>query len=327
MTATAGERMYPILPCRDLDEAIGFYEALGFERTYRQVRPNPHAVVARGDLQVHLAGIEGFDPEGSYASVIIVVPDPDALYTSFAAGLRAAYGRLPVSGIPRMVRPRKRWGTVYGFSVVDVGGNWLRFSRIGDTEEAVDASEPGLAKGVDVAARLADSHGDDAGGLATLERALAKYPDAPAIERARALAYRADLAIRLDRPELARASLDEIGALDLDDGRAGRPRGRAGPRRGPAPMTDIEVTSRTGSDGWTASVVVTDPDGSSSRHEVTVTRAVLERLAPGADDPVDLVRRSFAFLLEREPKESILRSFDLPEIGRYFPEYERTIAS
>ncbi len=83
-------------------------------------------------------------------------------------------------------------------------------------EEAVDESEPGLAKGVDVAARLADSHGDDAGGLATLERALAKYPDAPAIERARALAYRADLAIRLDRPELARASLDEIRELDLD---------------------------------------------------------------------------------------------------------------
>ena len=45
---------------------------------------------------------------------------------------------------------------------------------------------------------------------------LAKYPDAPAIERARALAYRADLAIRLDRPELAQASLDEIRALDLD---------------------------------------------------------------------------------------------------------------
>jgi len=217
MTATANARMYPILPCRDIDEAIGFYEALGFERTFRQVRPNPHAVVARDELQVHLAGIENFDPEGSYASVIIVVPDPDALYASFAAGLRAAYGRLPVSGIPRMVRPRKRWGTVYGFSIVDVGGNWLRFSRIGDTEEAVDSYEPGLAKAVDVAARLADAHGDDVGGLATLERALAKHADAQPIDRARALAYRADLAIRLDRRPLARASLDEIATLDLED--------------------------------------------------------------------------------------------------------------
>ena len=91
-------------------------------------------------------------------------------------------------------------------------------------------------------------------------------------------------------------------------------------------MTDIVVTSRTQPDGWISTVVVTDPDGSSSRHDVTVTRAVLDRLASGADDPVDLVRRSFVFLLEREPKESILRSFDLPVIGRYFPDYERAIA-
>jgi hypothetical protein len=28
------------------------------------------------------------------------------------------------------------------------------------------------------------------------------------------------------------------------------------------------------------------------------------------------------FLLEREPKESILTEFELPLIGRYFPEYE-----
>jgi len=37
------------------------------------------------------------------------------------------------------------------------------------------------------------------------------------------------------------------------------------------------------------------------------------------------VRRSFEFLLEREPKESILTRFDLSLISRYFPEYEREI--
>ena len=47
--------------------------------------------------------------------------------------------------------------------------------------------------------------------------------------------------------------------------------------------------------------------------------------APLPADPVDLVRHSFAFLLEREPKTSILRRFDLTVIGRYFPEWERTI--
>ena len=211
-----GERMYPILPCPDVDEAIAFYEALGFTRTYRQVRPNPHAVVERDDMGIHLAGIDGFVPADSYASVIIVVPDPDALHASFAAGLRAAYGKLPVAGIPRMVRPRKRWGTVYGFSVVDVGGNWLRFSRLGDTEDAVEAAEAGLPRVVDVAARLADAKGDDAGALATLERGLARHADAPAIERARALLYGAELAVRLDRRDQAAASLEAVAALDLD---------------------------------------------------------------------------------------------------------------
>lgn len=39
----------PLLPCADIDEAVSFYEALGFRRTYRQVRPNPYAVVELGE--------------------------------------------------------------------------------------------------------------------------------------------------------------------------------------------------------------------------------------------------------------------------------------
>lgn len=76
--------------------------------------------------------------------------------------------------------------------------------------------------------------------------------------------------------------------------------------------------------GWTCAVTIGGP-GTPTTHEVTVTTADLERLAPGAVSPEDVVHRSFAFLLGREPKESILRRFDLPLIGRYFPEYERAI--
>ncbi len=90
-------------------------------------------------------------------------------------------------------------------------------------------------------------------------------------------------------------------------------------------MSTIDVTTTPAADGWTCRVRVTDADGSTAEHEVAVSHADLDRLAPGAADPTDLVRRSFAFLLEREPKESILRRFDLPVIGRYFPAYEREI--
>ncbi|TAK02675.1 MAG: hypothetical protein EPO36_01550 [Chloroflexota bacterium] len=68
-----------------------------------------------------------------------------------------------------------------------------------------------------------------------------------------------------------------------------------------------------------------DDDGSRTSHDVSVSREDVARLSPGATDPTDLVRRSFEFLLAREPKESILRTFELPAIGRYFPEYESTI--
>jgi hypothetical protein len=92
-------------------------------------------------------------------------------------------------------------------------------------------------------------------------------------------------------------------------------------------MDDVDEVgvrcSRT-DDGWACDVQVRGV-GSETTHHVTVERAVLERLAPGSSDPTALVERSFRFLLEREAKESILRSFDLPLIGRYFPEYEKRI--
>ena len=214
----ANERTYPCLPCRDVDEAIAFYEALGFTRTYRQLRPNPCAVVAREDFHVHLFGIPDFDPAVSYGSVIVTVPDPDALYNSFAAGLRAVYKKLPTTGIPRILRPRKKFGTVYSFNVVDVGGNWLRISKSGDTEsQAADDEASGLAGFINVAARLGDAHGDDAKALRTVESGLAKYPDAPALDRARAYLYRAELAVRLQNQALAERSLTAMESLELSE--------------------------------------------------------------------------------------------------------------
>lgn len=214
----ANERTYPCLPCRDLDEAISFYEALGFTRTYRQLRPNPYAIVVREQFQVHLFGIPDFDPVDSYGSVIVVVPDPDALYQAFANGLRAAYKKLPTVGIPRILRPRKKFGTVRGFSVVDVGGNWLRISKAGESQTQDEAEKSsGLAQIVDVTARLGDAHGDETKALKTLQNGLSRYTDAPVVDRARALLYQAELALRLGDHTLARSSLSTVRALEMDD--------------------------------------------------------------------------------------------------------------
>ena len=91
-------------------------------------------------------------------------------------------------------------------------------------------------------------------------------------------------------------------------------------------MATISVTcDGDQASGWVCTVTLTDGAREVSRHEVRVRRADLDRLAPGATNPEALVTASFAFLLEREPPESILRSFDLTDIGRYFPEYESEI--
>jgi hypothetical protein len=214
----ANERTYPILPCRELDESIAFYESIGFKRTYRQIRPNPSAVVALEEIQIHLFGIEGFNPADSYGSVIIVVPDPDSLYQDFAARLRKTYGKLPVAGIPRILRPRKKYGTVRGFTVVDPGGNWLRIYKLGDSEQEDSAEKAeGLAQIIYVAARLGDARGDEALALKTLESGLTRFPEATAVERVKALLYRAELAVRTKDLALARSSLTAAKSLELTE--------------------------------------------------------------------------------------------------------------
>jgi hypothetical protein len=62
-----------------------------------------------------------------------------------------------------------------------------------------------------------------------------------------------------------------------------------------------------------------------SLHRVTLNPEHCNRLTGGKITPVELVRRSFEFLLKRESKESILRDFDLQVISHYFPEYEQHI--
>lgn len=92
-------------------------------------------------------------------------------------------------------------------------------------------------------------------------------------------------------------------------------------------MTELEIICRRSGDGgdWTCDVTVDVEGGATTHHAVSVAADDLARLDPPARDPHLLVDRSFRFLLERESNTSILRSFNLLEIGRYFPEYEQTI--
>ncbi len=85
----------------------------------------------------------------------------------------------------------------------------------------------------------------------------------------------------------------------------------------------IEVR-RMSEDDFAFEVIVREENGE-TRHHVTISKQTCERLTDGKHAPERCVEAAFRFLLEREPKESILRGFRVTEIARYFPEYEREI--
>lgn len=86
-------------------------------------------------------------------------------------------------------------------------------------------------------------------------------------------------------------------------------------------MESVEITSTLETDtGWEFTVRVADYS-----YTVLLSDAYYEQLTAGSVPPENLIRRSFAFLLEREPVGSILPEFELPLINKYFPDFEATI--
>ena len=63
-------------------------------------------------------------------------------------------------------------------------------------------------------------------------------------------------------------------------------------------------------------------DTPTTTHTVTVTDQSLSDLSDSNVTKTQLLEFSFRFLLEREPNTSILSSFDINVISRYFSDYK-----
>lgn len=87
---------------------------------------------------------------------------------------------------------------------------------------------------------------------------------------------------------------------------------------------DVDVTIKR-LEGHQFDVVVRQ-GSSTTQHRVQLPAGMADDHRLAGVDHDELVRESFAFLLEREPATSILPEFDLDVIGRYFPEYPEEIA-
>jgi hypothetical protein len=86
----------------------------------------------------------------------------------------------------------------------------------------------------------------------------------------------------------------------------------------------IEVRRISESGRLDFEVVVREEEGE-TRHHVTISRETYERLTAGKHTPERCLEAAFRFLLDREPKESILGRFDVAVISRYFPDFEREL--
>jgi hypothetical protein len=87
-------------------------------------------------------------------------------------------------------------------------------------------------------------------------------------------------------------------------------------------MNDIAISVTPAADQTlTFDVVVRDARGE-SRHRVTIEADQAQRWAKIGAEPSDCVKAAMQFLVDREPKESILSAFDMRVIRRYFPEFD-----
>ena len=70
---------------------------------------------------------------------------------------------------------------------------------------------------------------------------------------------------------------------------------------------------------------VTVTKDSTSHHRVRLSSKVYKEISDSKISEIELIKKSFEFLLERESNESILREFNLETIENYFPEYPISI--
>ena len=90
-------------------------------------------------------------------------------------------------------------------------------------------------------------------------------------------------------------------------------------------MEDIKISLVSdGNEEYIYDVEINE-GGSTTDHKVTLSLEDYEAITDTEIDPEELIRKSFEFMLEREPKEAILGEFNIAEIEQYFPEYREEI--
>lgn len=214
------ETTVPLLPCAFVDETLEFYEALGFEVTYRMAKPYLYLAFRFSGIDLHFgAAPKAYDPAREDGGGCLVLVDAVAPYhAAFSAALRAKYGKVLSTGQPRITRYRPGASR---FTVIDPSGNSLIFIQRDEPMELEyggAAGLSGLAKALDNARILQEFKGDDRAALRAITSGLRRHRDgATALDQALAFANLIELATELNEPEPIEGWLTEIRSIPLSD--------------------------------------------------------------------------------------------------------------
>jgi len=88
----------------------------------------------------------------------------------------------------------------------------------------------------------------------------------------------------------------------------------------------INIIADISSDPMVFDVTVEEENGT-THHKVTLLHKTYNAVFGQSHEPKACIEAAFRFLLEREPKEAIMTTFDITIISMYFPEFSEKITS
>jgi hypothetical protein len=214
------ETTVPLLPCVAPEETLALYQALGFQVTWRQLKPYLYLAFRWSGFELHYGNApKGLDPELEQSGGALVMVDAVAPYhAALTAAMRAAYGKVLARGRPRLTRYRPG---ATRFTLVDPSGNNIIFIQRDEPAELEYGGSKqlrGIPKALDNARIFREFKQDDRAAVRTLVSALRRHGDQAApVERALALATLVELSIALAEPDQTREWTDQLRAIELSE--------------------------------------------------------------------------------------------------------------
>ena len=186
----------PILPCVSINETLSFWQALGYNITYKQTHPYQYGVVERNNYSLHFGRVKGMDAANNfYTGCLVMVSNAFEVYQMLSTHLKQHLGKVPHTGIPRISKMKPH---ATRFTLTDVSGNSIIFVSKGEKDQEVweqaDAkSISKLQKAIATANRLRDYKDDYDAAAKTLDSALRSAADTDP-DLAEALVMRIEIA-------------------------------------------------------------------------------------------------------------------------------------